>query len=124
MNKPKHYAIILAGGVGNRVGKSLPKQFSKVAGKPVLMHTLTVFHRCPLDVKIILVLHPEYTGFWEELIERHEFDVPHTVVLGGKERFHSTQNALASIPEDDNALVAVHDSVRPLCFPRGDHTGI
>jgi 2-C-methyl-D-erythritol 4-phosphate cytidylyltransferase len=109
----KTCAIILAGGIGNRFEKDIPKQFSEVAGRPVLMHTLSVFHHCPFEVEIILVLHPEYAGFWQELIERYSFEVPHTIVSGGKERFHSTQNALAVIPEDDDALVAIHDGVRP-----------
>ncbi|MGV3763649.1 2-C-methyl-D-erythritol 4-phosphate cytidylyltransferase [Parapedobacter sp.] len=113
MDKPKHYAIILAGGMGNRFEESLPKQFSEVAGKPVLMHTLSVFHHCPLDIAIILSLHRDYVEIWHELVERHDFDVPHTVVLGGKERFHSAKNALAVIPEDCDVLVAVHDGVRP-----------
>lgn len=113
MTKPKTYAIILAAGIGNRFEKNLPKQFSEVAGKPVLMHTMIVFHHCPLDIEIILVLHPEYTQFWQELVERHQFAVPHTIVLGGKERFHSAQNALSTISEDDDSLVAVHDGARP-----------
>lgn len=111
--EPKHYAIILAAGVGNRFEGDLPKQFCEVAGRPLLMHTLDVFYRCLLTVEIILVLHSEYTRLWEELVERHAFDVPHTIVPGGKERFHSTQNALDIIPDDDEALVAIHDGVRP-----------
>lgn len=113
MNKTKTYAIILACGVGNRFNSTIPKQFNKVAGRPVLMHTLSVFHHCSLELEIMLVLHPNYTELWQSLIEQHGFDVPHTVVLGGRERFHSTQNALAMIPEDDESLIAIHDGVRP-----------
>ncbi|WP_196937372.1 IspD/TarI family cytidylyltransferase [Sphingobacterium pedocola] len=113
MNNPKAYAIILASGIGNRCKGDLPKQFTEIAGRPLLMHTLDVFHHCPLEVEIILVLHAEYIGLWEKLLEQHDFEVPHEIVLGGKERCHSAQNALSTIPECDDALIAIHDGVRP-----------
>lgn len=113
MSKSKLYAIILAGGVGNRFQGEIPKQFYEVAGKPLLMHTLEVFDSCPLELKIILVLEQSYISIWEKMIDNHNFTVPHTIVIGGKERFHSAKNALDIIPDDDQALVAIHDGVRP-----------
>jgi 2-C-methyl-D-erythritol 4-phosphate cytidylyltransferase len=59
------------------------------------------------------VLSKEDEARWEELILRHQFTIPHQIVFGGKERFHSVKNALELI-EDDNAIIAVHDAVRPL----------
>ncbi len=113
MNKLKFYAIVLAGGVGNRFQSEIPKQFSLVAGKPLLMHTLSVFDRCPLELEIILVLEQRYVSVWEKMVEHYNFAVPHTIVIGGEERFHSAKNALDIIPDDDQALVAIHDGVRP-----------
>ena len=45
----KNIAIILAGGIGQRLGESIPKQFLKVAGKKVIEHTLDVFQKSPSD---------------------------------------------------------------------------
>ncbi len=41
----RNIAVILAGGVGSRLGISTPKQFFKVAGKMVVEHTVDVFER-------------------------------------------------------------------------------
>ena len=43
-NEIKHYAIIVAGGSGTRMGAAMPKQFISVNGLPVLMHTLLAFN--------------------------------------------------------------------------------
>lgn len=113
MLQQKLYAVILAGGIGSRFENTIPKQFSIVAGKPLLMHTINVFYNCPLDLKIILVLNKEHIETWNKITEHHNFKIPHTVVLGGKERFHSAKNAFNTIPENEEALIAIHDGVRP-----------
>ncbi len=113
MLKQKLYAVILAGGIGSRFENSMPKQFSMVAGKPLLIHTMNVFHKCPLDLKIILVLNKEHIKTWDKITKHFKFKIPHTVVLGGKERFHSAKNAFNTIPENEGALIAIHDGVRP-----------
>ncbi|WP_398453317.1 2-C-methyl-D-erythritol 4-phosphate cytidylyltransferase [Sphingobacterium thalpophilum] len=113
MNKSELYIVILAGGVGNRFQGKVPKQFSELAGKPLLMHTLDVFNSCPLELKVILVLEEEYVSIWQKMVEHYNFSVPHTVVVGGEERFHSAKNALDIIPDNDHVLVGIHDGVRP-----------
>jgi 2-C-methyl-D-erythritol 4-phosphate cytidylyltransferase len=111
------YAIIVAGGSGKRMDSILPKQFIEINGLPVLMHTINAFVKNTHQPKIILVLSKEDEARWEELILRHQFTIPHQIVFGGKERFHSVKNALDLI-EDDNAIIAVHDAVRPLVSQR------
>lgn len=105
------YVIVVAGGAGLRMGKETPKQFIPLFGKPILMHTLLQFYHCDSDFKIILVLPDAQRPEWERLCKAHSFSVPHQVVSGGAERFHSVKEGLALVPE--NALVAVHDGVRP-----------
>lgn len=105
------YVIVVAGGAGLRMGKETPKQFLPLFGKPILMHTLLQFYHCDSDFKIILVLPVAQRPEWERLCKAHSFSVPHQVVSGGAERFHSVKAGLALVP--DNALVAVHDGVRP-----------
>ena len=105
------YVIIVAGGSGKRMGGEMPKQFLLVAGKPILMHTVEAFARASEEFKFILVLPEAHFSTWNELVEQYNFTIPVTLVAGGAERFFSVKNALAHVP--DNALVAVHDGVRP-----------
>ena len=105
------YVIIVAGGSGKRMGGEVPKQFLLVAGKPILMHTVEAFTRTSSDFKFILVLPEEHFSTWNSLCEQYNFSVPMQMVAGGKERFFSVKNALDYVPND--ALVAVHDGVRP-----------
>ena len=109
MNK---YVIIVAGGKGLRMGGELPKQFIPVEGRPVLMRTLDTFHACDSTIQIILVLPRDHQPYWQELCRDYQFTIPHRIADGGATRFHSVQNGLALV-EAPEALVAVHDGVRP-----------
>lgn len=109
----KKYAIIVAGGKGQRMGSEIPKQFLLVAGKPVLMHTLEAFSKLG-DIELILVLPANQISYWLNLCPKHNFTLSHTIVEGGETRFHSVKNGLGAIPNSaDNGLVAIHDGVRP-----------
>lgn len=108
----KYYAIIVAGGSGSRMQNSVPKQFLLLDGIPVLMHTLQAFYGSKLKPEIILVLHPSQETFWEELCNTYQFIVPHKIVNGGEQRFHSVKNAILSIVGE--GIVAIHDAARPL----------
>ncbi|MDR3326652.1 MAG: 2-C-methyl-D-erythritol 4-phosphate cytidylyltransferase [Prevotellaceae bacterium] len=109
----KLFALIVAAGKGVRMGTGdIPKQFLLLKNKPVLMHTIEKFHSFNPKINIILVLTTSYISFWENLCRKYNFDVPHTIVEGGAERFFSVKNGLNKVP--DNAIVAIHDGVRPL----------
>ena len=112
----KKFALIVAGGMGSRMGSETPKQFLNLGGKPILMKTLQVFHSYSPELNIVLVLHTELTGQWNELCHRHGFDVPFRLAPGGRERYDSVKNGLQLV--DDDCLVAVHDGVRPLVSER------
>lgn len=103
--------IITAGGIGKRMGSSLPKQFISIFGKPILMYTLERFYHFNPKNEIILTLPEEWRSFWEALIEEHDFKIPHRVVTGGKERYDSIKHALDFCFND---FIAVHDGVRPM----------
>jgi len=107
-----YYAIIVAGGKGNRMNQTVAKQFLELNNKPVLMHTIEAFHDCVLNPEIILVLNVQLHVFWEELCITHNFTIPHRIIAGGTERFDSVKNGLTVI--EGPAIVAVHDAVRPL----------
>jgi len=103
--------IITAGGIGERFTSSVPKQFLPLLGTPVLMRTINVFYQWDNKAQIILTLPAEWVEYWQNLMREHEFNVPHSIVEGGEERYHSIKNALDSCQGD---YVMIHDGVRPL----------
>jgi 2-C-methyl-D-erythritol 4-phosphate cytidylyltransferase len=108
----KKYAIIVAGGSGTRMGSAVPKQFLKLNGLPILMHTINKFDDSKIGIEIILVLNKEMHSQWNELVAQHNFTTPVKIAEGGETRFHSVKNGLALLK--DEGIVAVHDAVRPL----------
>jgi 2-C-methyl-D-erythritol 4-phosphate cytidylyltransferase len=106
------YALIVAGGAGTRMGTDIPKQFLELAGKPVLMHSIERFRAFDNTMGIIVVIPEKQFALWESLKEKHSFSVSHTLVKGGPSRFFSVKNGLQNV--EDNAIVAIHDGVRPL----------
>ena len=105
----KKVAIIVAGGVGSRMDAALPKQFLLIANQPLLFHTLRKFENSVEE--IILVMHPEWISYWNDLIKEYTFELKHILVAGGKSRAQSVLNGLNLINED--CLVAIHDAARP-----------
>ena len=128
------YVIIVAGGKGLRMGSDIPKQFLPIGGRPVLMRTMESFCKYSPGLQIILVLPKAQQDYWRELCREYEFNIGHKLADGGETRFHSVQNGLALIPDDDHGVVGVHDGVRPfaateviaLCYEtaRQHHTAI
>ena len=106
----RQHVIITAGGSGTRMQSELPKQFLLLSGLPVLMHTVKKFSG--ISGKIILALPASHIPTWEKFCSDYQFEISHTISEGGETRFHSVKNALEKI-EDDDAMVAVHDGVRP-----------
>jgi 2-C-methyl-D-erythritol 4-phosphate cytidylyltransferase len=98
------------------MGGELPKQFIPVEGRPVLMRTLDAFHACDASIQLILVLPHDHQAYWHELCAQYQFAVPHRIADGGATRFHSVQSGL-SLVDAPEALVAVHDGVRPFVSP-------
>jgi len=111
MKKQKLNIIIVAGGIGSRMGKNIPKQFLEINGKPIIFHTIEQFLKFDSSIEFVISLHPNYLDFWKELLVKHSFNFNHKIALGGEERFYSVKNALDLI--SDNCIVGIHDSVRP-----------
>ncbi len=108
------YIIIVAAGSGRRFGSALPKQYCLLSGRPVLMRTVETLHRVLPDAKIILVLHPDYKDYWQQLCNEYNCQVTTLIVDGGDTRSQSVRNALQHVPADANTAVYVHDGARPL----------
>ena len=103
--------IITAAGKGIRMGTDIPKQFLLINGKPILFYTIEQFYRYDSSIQIVLVLPEIQVGYWQTLIEQHQFTIPHKVVVGGETRFHSIKNGLEHATGE---IIGVHDGVRPL----------
>ena len=114
----KRYLIVVAGGKGMRMGGETPKQFQLLGDKPVVMVTLERLHAIDPSMQLILVLPAEHMDMWLSLCKQYSFAVPLLLAQGGSTRFHSVQNGLAQVDDIDDALVGVHDGVRPFVSPK------
>jgi 2-C-methyl-D-erythritol 4-phosphate cytidylyltransferase len=109
----KKYVVIVAGGNGSRMNSSIPKQFLLLKGKPVLYYSINTFLHTFDECKIILVLPEEHIAAGQEIIDAF-FDYNRIeIVIGGRTRFHSVQNGLAKV-DDEESVIFVHDAVRPM----------
>jgi 2-C-methyl-D-erythritol 4-phosphate cytidylyltransferase len=106
--------IIVAGGVGKRMGGDLPKQYHLLRSKPILIRTLEAVHNSAPDAKIILVIAKEMFEFWNKMCKDYDCKVEHKLAEAGKERFFSVLSGIKALEGEDIDLVAVHDGVR--CF--------
>ena len=112
------FVIIVAAGTGSRMNENIPKQFLLLNEKPVLMHTIEKFCHLSFHAEIILVLSEEMEDYWKDLCVKYNFDISHTIVLGGKSRFQSVKNGIEYIKDNSkvnpNSKILVHDGARPL----------
>lgn len=107
------FALVLAGGSGQRLGSPIAKQFLEIEGKPLLMHSLERLANTGVFEQIVLVLPKKDEEYWLSLCRKYQFSIEHTIAIGGESRFHSVKNGLSSIQNTDNeTLVAIHDGVR------------
>jgi 2-C-methyl-D-erythritol 4-phosphate cytidylyltransferase len=109
MNK---YAIIVAGGTGKRMKGDIPKQFMMLCGKPILQYSIEAFYSYDPSIRVVIVIHPDFTAHWQQLCLEYKIDIPHVVAGGGKTRFDSVKNGLKLL--DDNGFIAIHDAARPV----------
>lgn len=93
------------------MGSQTPKQFIKLAGKPILIHTLQQISQITAKSEFIVVLPETQIDYWKDLCQKFDFNLKHHIVAGGKTRFQSVKNGLSLV--QTNSMVAVHDGVRP-----------
>jgi 2-C-methyl-D-erythritol 4-phosphate cytidylyltransferase len=112
---PRTIAVILAGGSGERFGGNVPKQFTKLAGKLVIEHTVEIFQRHEQVDEIIVVARAADVDTVWNLARRAAWHKVSKVVCGGADRFGSTQSAVQALAAAHGATrVLLHDAVRPL----------
>jgi len=110
-------AVIVAGGQGVRMQNAVSKQYLKLGGRPVLVHTLSAFEACPAIDHIYLVVPSSDFDFCRQtLLPPTGLQTAVTLVGGGSTRQESVYNGLLAL-KAQNRLVAIHDGVRPLVTP-------
>ena len=105
-------AVILASGSGLRFQDQQPKQFMKLAGMPVLAHTIKLFQTSSAVDEIVVVCHQDYVEHVWSLVSQYFFGKVIKVVVGGQTRQASSRIGIEAC-SDDSAFVLIHDSVRP-----------
>ena len=109
-------ALIIAGGVGKRMGQDIPKQFITVNGKPIIIYTLESFERHPLVDRVLVVCK---TG-WEETLWGyiHEYGLKKVqwIIQGGSIGQESINNGVQFLKQysDPDDTIVIHDGIRPL----------
>eukprot|EP00468_Gymnochlora_sp_CCMP2014_P007266 CAMPEP_0167754744 /NCGR_PEP_ID=MMETSP0110_2-20121227/8443_1 /TAXON_ID=629695 /ORGANISM="Gymnochlora sp., Strain CCMP2014" /LENGTH=267 /DNA_ID=CAMNT_0007640663 /DNA_START=209 /DNA_END=1012 /DNA_ORIENTATION=+ len=108
-------AIILAGGVGKRMGAPIPKQYIKVEGKPIASYSLEMFAKMPEVGELVVVCLEEWQYIFEEAYKNLPDDYKKPLIWArpGGERQDSVYNGFKATRKDAS-LVAIHDSARPL----------
>ena len=119
------FGVIVAGGVGSRMGADMPKQFLKLADRPIIIHTLNAFLKCSELKHIYMGIHPEWVEYMAELVRKY---VPgpeqHRVHLipGGAERNETIMNVIQQIEKDfgneETHYIITQDGVRPFVTQR------
>ncbi|MDR2997403.1 MAG: 2-C-methyl-D-erythritol 4-phosphate cytidylyltransferase, partial [Microbacterium sp.] len=118
MSTPRTVAVILAGGIGVRVGLGIPKQLIKIAGKAIVEHTLEVVNASPMIDEIIIVMNAGAIKQLEPLKNHERVPKLTRIIPGGDTRNDSTQAALAALGDDPDTKVLFHDAVRPFVDDR------
>ena len=111
----KNIAIIFAGGTGSRMGSELPKQFLKVNGNEIIIHTLNRFEENENIDEIYVACISDWIPYLENLVKRSSITKVKRIFPGGKTGQDSIFIGLSEVLKDhDNAIVLIHDGVRPL----------
>ncbi len=107
--------IILAGGVGSRVGADRPKQFIEVFGKPILVYTIEAFQNHPEIDAIEVVCIKSHIDYLKELIDEYSLTKVKWICEGGEDFQHSVINGVNNLKGkiNDDDIVLVHYGASP-----------
>lgn len=109
-------ALIIAGGIGSRMGQNIPKQFINVYDKPVIIYTLENFQKHPMIDEIYVVC----IDGWHDILRAYskQFNISklQNIFSGGKSAQESIKNGIFNLKNraKDDDMIIIHDGVRPL----------
>ena len=118
-----NFGVILAGGVGSRMGADKPKQFLEIGGKPIIVHTVEKFALYKDLEKIIVLTPEEWIEYTKDVLKKHLDNMNKVVVIqGGKVRNETIMNSVRYIEENyglaEDTIIVTHDAVRPFLTGR------
>ena len=118
-------AVVLAGGIGARVGGNMPKQLLPLAdGKTILEHSVAAFDEADCIDEVCIVMHPDYICEAENMFEANNWTKVRHIIPGGKERWESSVNAIRLYQDKldaeqfATANILLHDAARPFVSQR------
>lgn len=108
-------AIILAGGIGERTGLSIPKQFFRIKKRATIFYTLDQYLKAPFLSRIIVVSHPQYYQWLVRTIKKEygKRSKCFEIIEGGATRRESIYRGLKATQQFHDKFVIVQDAVRP-----------
>ena len=110
----QNIAVILAGGIGARVGGNTPKQLLPLQdGKSVLEHAVDAFEQSPHIDEICIVMHPDYIMHAEQMLLANAWQKVRHIIPGGKERWESSVNAVRSYLSTANCQLSTVNLLLP-----------
>lgn len=114
-NQPRNYAIILAGGVGSRVGADRPKQFVEILGKPVLAYTIEIYQNHPEIDGIEVVCVKSHVDYLKEMVSKYNYNKVKWICLGGATFQDSVYNGVQNLEGEINGrdVVMIHYGAAP-----------
>ncbi len=110
-----NYVIIIAGGVGSRLGAKVPKQFVEVLGKPIIAYTMEHFQNHPQIEGIELVCVDGFQEHLQGIIDKYGFTKVMKIVKGGSEYERSIMNGVTGLKgiAKPNDVVMIHWAASP-----------
>lgn len=120
-----NFVGILAGGIGSRMERNIPKQFLEIAGIPIVVRTLRTFLATSGVAKVVLAMNPQWMDYCHELLCKFDIDLSKVdMITGGETRFLSMANIVdhcvklrgEDLSEGD--LLCIHDCARPFVSER------
>lgn len=124
MEKTNIFGVVLAGGIGSRMGNvEKPKQFMEVGGKPIIVHTIEKFAVNPKFERVIVLSPKQWIKYTQDVIRKYIVDASRIdVIQGGATRNDTIMNSIAHIEAnyglDEETIIVTHDSVRPFVTHR------
>ena len=118
----RNIAVILAGGIGARVGGNTPKQLLPLQdGKSVLEHAVDAFEQSPYIDEVCIVMHSDYIMHAEQMLLANAWQKVRHIIPGGKERWESSIQAMRRLGDeairrgakDEEVNLLLHDAARP-----------
>ena len=112
-------AVILAGGIGARVGGNTPKQLLPLSdGRSVLEHAVSAFEQSPHIDEVCIVMHPDFIAYAEQMLLANAWQKVRNIIPGGKERWESSVNAIRAytpytLHSTPVTNLLLHDAARP-----------